>query len=215
MKKKSLIRFIEPGESYKVIGVMGKPVKRPVAGRLYTIKVYKGKKLVGFVNKTRKGKPLANTFSKSMLSRLRAARRVKVTGEIYTGKKRLILTNKRRVKQSVSKGLLKEIKKHPKKGFRLVMKAKGKAEITSQFYNLKGKISDKDLKNLVISQMLSNLNQQHLKVSPKQKGKKDRKKVKRVSKVVVKLEFSDVEQSKPQRKRRGKKKTYAEGRGRE
>lgn len=102
--------FLAKGESLRIIGVKGKPVKRTRPGREYVLAVIKNRKVERYINsvdkKTRK--PVPRQFTNSMIARLKYSKRQKITRRGKAGGTYKI-HNKDFIKNQISDKMLREI----------------------------------------------------------------------------------------------------------
>lgn len=176
--KLSLIRHLKPGEHVIIKSAKtGKAVKSPRPGANYIIEAYKGKRLIGYVNKSKlhKGelKVTPHKFSRSMLSRLTYSQQIdnrKRMGETVKGKTKFTIKSTRKMTAQIPKSLIKEIKANKGKAFNLkIQVGKRKIDYTHKIFVGKG-MTDKALKDLVVSTTISKLSSMAVRISFKLKS---------------------------------------------
>lgn len=204
---KRLLRYLEKGDKLVIKGARGKPVKKIVAGRKYILEVKRKGKLYGYINNTKKktitvkGKKTKvdaatpQSFTKSMVARLKHTRQVKSPQpNRRSGKQTVKLVSNRRVTSQITtkSRLIREIKENSGSVFNLNMnfgegeyvdvkdqdgvivlnddgtpkKAWTGENITgNRIYYGDDGMSDDELKNLVLSNFFSMVGQRNFRIS--------------------------------------------------
>lgn len=194
MASKFLRRFLERGESLRVIGEKGKPVKRPRSGRKYIVEIRVKNKTVAYANSQKSGKPQPREFTSSMLARLRAARTQRIHERPKAGGD-FKLSSKRKIKSQISKAMLARIRRNKGKAFNFRITHGRNRYLTHSIY-IGGRLTDTELRNLITSDILYTLSRENYRISPKPENIKDKKKIKRIKTAELQLQFTRIEHGK-------------------
>ncbi|PWU22997.1 hypothetical protein C5B42_04470, partial [Candidatus Cerribacteria bacterium 'Amazon FNV 2010 28 9'] len=205
------IRFLRSNQSIRIIGKTGNEVKRARSDRDYVIQVVEGKKIVGYINsttKTKSRKPIPSKFSSSMIARLKHARTMTLTKASTRHKKIYVLNNKKRLSTQISRNILQIVKRNKGKAFSLKIKPSKhtwKEPANTPYVYNDGKISDKYLKNIIVSGILMRMRQARFTMTPKLIAQGDLKKGwVREESIEVQLSFADVPKVKKSKRKKKK-----------
>lgn len=197
---KRLLRFLAPKQKLRVFGVRGVEVKKVVSGRKYVLKVYQGKKLVGYINNVKKGQAVPKPFTKSMISRLKYTQIASqyVTRESKPGPKFKLSSNKPIINQ-LDPDMLEKIRENHGKAFSISVKGDRFLQTGHSIYIDKA-MDDRSFGNLITSEILYAFARARVRISPLLKAlqdmtsdeKRTERKIRRVENAQLTLNFHDV-----------------------
>lgn len=196
---KRLIRFLHSGEKIRVTNSRGRVVKNIRSNRNYIIEVRRKNKLIGYINNTKRGIPIASAFTSSMVARLKHTKREFVKAAPESGAT-FRITNRKRVKYQISNKMLREIKKNKGKAFGFRVKARNFSLLTPFVYQ-DGKMRPQDMRQLIASNLLMTLNQANFRISPLLKGQKEFKRIRRIEEAKITLNYIKTPKKRKPRKK--------------
>lgn len=209
MARKSKRRELKRGERVVVVGIRGKPVKRIVKGRKYVVQIKRGNAVVATLNAKHsrgrhRGRPIPREVSKSAVDRLRFVRSVNSFRRPTSGE-RFKITNKKSIKEQITKEMLKEIRKNKGKAFSIQIEINGSIFNTIPRY-MSGDMSNKSLENIITSDLIYQINRENFRISPKPEDITDKSKITRINQAQLEFQFHNVRKSLVKKKKSTKKK---------